>query len=574
MGTEDTLHILTRVSSEVQSEDGYGLENQLQQGLGVAKLLKYKTKHWDEGAVSSSKNTLQHRPIITELLSEVESGNVKHLYVYAFDRLWRNDEVFSNYKLILFKGGVKLYTGSNPNPIDLNDPMERMMLNVMSSFAILDNELRTERFRLGRMTAVIRGGWKGGPPPYGYNLIDKKIVPNKEEKEAINLIFNLYLEGKGHDEIRMTLLSKGILTRRKNQIWSNASIDNILFNNTHYDGYWFYEDKVTKQKHKISCERLVPKNLYNDVQQIKKKRSYNSKNKRHLKESGRVRQPNQKSKYLLQNLLICGNCNSPFRVQKIKNGKENYGYYYCSNRPSIKIRSQKQFIKKHCEVSRTIKVNEIDELVWENFVDILSNSNLYKEQIKKNVLGETVSYSKSMKNENNKKNKIRRLETEIKSITENIVNLEVQKRTDSNIDIEQTDKIIKGMEEVLINKKLENEELNNEVEEGINNRKFIDWVSLFENHIKSLNNIKDNNIDDKKNIINGMIDKIEVSQKPNNLTELELHFKLPIVNDDLVWRNSNNKKEGYDLVEGENTKNLYQFKMNENFNNNTKKNSI
>ena len=58
MSSNDTLHILTRSVLKFQKEEGYGLENQLQSGISVAEKLGFSHKHWDEGSVSSSKNTL------------------------------------------------------------------------------------------------------------------------------------------------------------------------------------------------------------------------------------------------------------------------------------------------------------------------------------------------------------------------------------------------------------------------------------------------------------------------------------------------------------------------------------
>jgi len=461
----------------------------------------------------------------------------------------------SQYKIILFKGGVNLYTGRNPAPIDLTDPFERTMLNVMSSFAILDNELRTERFRLGRIAAVVQGGWKGGPPPYGYEVVEKKLIPNEEEKKNVNLMFEMYKDGKGHSDIRNHFLMKGILTRRNNQIWSNGSIDNVLFNNTHYDGYWYFEDKVTLERHRVQCDRIVPSKLYREVQELKKKRSYNSKHKSGPVVAGRNRQPNQKYKYLLQDLMKCGHCGSVYRVQKQKH-KNEYGYYFCSNKRSLNITSQKQFNKEPCEVDKSIKNEIIDEMVWNSIVEVLNNSNLYKEKIKIGTLGEGNTYSGSKKEEGKKKSKIKKLENQSKAITENIIKLEVEKRTSNDVDIEHTNNIINGMEDVLSKVKSEIDELTTDIDKGQNDRKWIDWVKGFESHIKSLTEMDKIDVDVRRDIVKGVIEEIVVHQKDGRETELSLQFKLPFVNDGLIWKNPKKKSLGYELVDGNHFHNI------------------
>ena len=78
----NTLHIYTRVSTDVQGEEGFGLDLQLEAGKFVASTLGFDIKHWDEGSQSSTKDDLVNRPVLTELLDCVSSGEIDHLYAY------------------------------------------------------------------------------------------------------------------------------------------------------------------------------------------------------------------------------------------------------------------------------------------------------------------------------------------------------------------------------------------------------------------------------------------------------------------------------------------------------------
>ena len=62
-------------------EEGTSLETQKELGM------KYQI--WNEGAASSHHENLKNRPKISELLLEIEQGNIKHLFVYNNDRLSR-----------------------------------------------------------------------------------------------------------------------------------------------------------------------------------------------------------------------------------------------------------------------------------------------------------------------------------------------------------------------------------------------------------------------------------------------------------------------------------------------------
>ena len=86
----NTLHIYTRVSTDVQGEEGFGLDLQLEAGKFVASTLGFEIKHWDEGSQSSTKDDLVNRPVLRELLDCVSGGEIDHLYAYDENRLSRN----------------------------------------------------------------------------------------------------------------------------------------------------------------------------------------------------------------------------------------------------------------------------------------------------------------------------------------------------------------------------------------------------------------------------------------------------------------------------------------------------
>ena len=99
----NTLHIYTRVSTTVQKELGSSLDTQKELGIKKAKELGFEYKVWNEGAQSSSKDNLENRPALIDLLKEIDEGNVKHLFVFNTDRLSRNDLTWSVIKLKLVK---------------------------------------------------------------------------------------------------------------------------------------------------------------------------------------------------------------------------------------------------------------------------------------------------------------------------------------------------------------------------------------------------------------------------------------------------------------------------------------
>ena len=125
---KEILHIYTRVSSAVQ-EEGTSLETQKELGIKKSKELGMKYQIWNEGAASSHHENLTNRPKISELLFDIEKGNIKHLFVYNNDRLSRNDQTQFLIKNAITKNGVMLYT--KDGTYDLNNPTDKLMKSLL-----------------------------------------------------------------------------------------------------------------------------------------------------------------------------------------------------------------------------------------------------------------------------------------------------------------------------------------------------------------------------------------------------------------------------------------------------------
>ena len=103
---KETLHIYTRVSTKVQDDEGTSLATQKELGIRKSKDLGMKHKVWNEGAASSHHEDLMNRPVLVQLLQEIEQGNIKHLFVFNNDRLSRNVQTQFVVKSQLMKNNV------------------------------------------------------------------------------------------------------------------------------------------------------------------------------------------------------------------------------------------------------------------------------------------------------------------------------------------------------------------------------------------------------------------------------------------------------------------------------------
>jgi hypothetical protein len=96
---------------------------------------------------------------------------------------------------------------------DTAESTGRLILNVLLTFAQFEREIASDRLRdkFGAMRQ--RGMFVGGHPPFGYDLIDKKLYPNPQEAEIVRWIFQRYLEKPGYVKIAHELESRGIMRR-------------------------------------------------------------------------------------------------------------------------------------------------------------------------------------------------------------------------------------------------------------------------------------------------------------------------------------------------------------------------
>ena len=55
-----------------------------------------------------------------------------------------------------------------------------------------------------------QGGWNGGPPPYGFDLVDGQLVVKEDEASVVRMVFDEYINGSGYTAIAAHLNRLGI----------------------------------------------------------------------------------------------------------------------------------------------------------------------------------------------------------------------------------------------------------------------------------------------------------------------------------------------------------------------------
>ena len=530
---KDILHIYTRVSTDQQMNGGTSLDSQLQFGQQKAKSLAMDFEHHDERSASSSKDHLDNRPVIRELLARISEGEIKHIYIYSLDRLSRNTTTSTFIRETLRKNGCTLYT--NTNETNLESHEQNLLFGIISEISQYENMLRKERLNLGKRVKARQGFWMGGPPPFGYKKSKiNKLILDKEQSEWVESIFRWYSQGLSPKRIKHKL-DGNVLTNRGKPIWSYGSVEAIL-KNSHPNGSYVYYEK------EIECPRIVDQEIWDKVQirRSKKKSIYGNNRKNH--------------DYPLRELMTCGHCDDVlWGSSKIYSEDKTLLSYRCSSQNKNWKKSSRDgdwSRDNNCQNNVSMDCERTIEGIWVTLVNILRLSNQEREISKKTLLKQKNKSHKSKETEiKNLTSKIDKTKETISLIEERIVEKEVQKIS-SREKAKAIQSFIDKLELELHKLSLELINYENELLILEDGSLWIDWVNDYQDNIDRLERLKG---EDRVKEIKKYVKKIDVFFNPETRKHrLDLKLRLPIVKDNLKWYKESNKSKGYSVVQGTN----------------------
>lgn len=151
------------------------------------------SKHYDDGGFSGGN---MNRPALKELFADIESGEVHMVVVYKIDRLSRSLFDFSKIVELFEKHNVSFV--SVTQSFNTSNSSGKLMLNILLSFAQFERELTGERIRDKFASSLKKGLWMGGNPPLGYDVKDRSLIINEDEKQIIKLIYEKFVETESY----------------------------------------------------------------------------------------------------------------------------------------------------------------------------------------------------------------------------------------------------------------------------------------------------------------------------------------------------------------------------------------
>ena len=359
-------YIYTRVSTMMQV-DGFSLDAQKD------KLRKYADyqgweiaeEYSDEGC--SGKN-IKGRPEFTRMMTDIEDckDDVSYVLVFKLSRFGRNAADVLNSLQIMQDFGVNLICVEDG--IDSSKDAGKLMISVLSAVAEIERENIRTQTMAGREQKAREGKWNGGFAPYGYKLVDGRILIAEDEVEVIRIIFDRYIHTKdGINGVAIYLNSHGYAKklRQNNTIpgFSSAFVKNVI-DNPIYMGKIAYGRRKTEKKIGTRNEMHVVGQseypIYEGSHEaiVSEADWYLAQEKRKLNAYKREKIHNVDHAHILSGILKCPCCGKGLygNIAKAhnKDNKTRY-YYYCKNTSGK--------TGHHCSFRTNIEQTEINCMV-------------------------------------------------------------------------------------------------------------------------------------------------------------------------------------------------------------------
>lgn len=237
---------MVRVSHEEQVRDGLSIQTQIEH------LKKYVEEHKemvlvdfyiDEG-ISADK--MKQRYQFQRLLKDVQEDKIDMILFTKLDRWFRSVQKYYQVQPILEEHGV--VWRAILEDYETETASGRFKVNIMLSVAQNERERTSERIKDVFQYKVKNGEtlWGHSSAPYGFTVVDKKLVHDPNQEEGLKAIINHYMT---YQSMRKTLIylreehGHDIAYKNLKQL-----LENPLLYGTYRDNPNFVEPYLTKEE--------------------------------------------------------------------------------------------------------------------------------------------------------------------------------------------------------------------------------------------------------------------------------------------------------------------------------------
>lgn len=320
----------------------------------------------DEGISGASA---EKRPDFMKMIRHCKKGKIDLIITKSISRFARNtlDSIGYVRKLKAMGVGV-IFEKENINTLEENS---EVVLTILASLAQEELNSLSLNVKMGKRMAMQEGkvffqyekcyAYKKGADG------QPEVIP--AEAEIIKRIYTSYLAGESIGAIAKALFADNIKSHSKSGEWTESTLRGIL-QNERYCGdvllqKTYVTDPISKKVKKNNGELpkiliknnhtgIVSREVYDRVQQERSRRG----SKRKVSKAGVTEQSKYSAKYALSELLICGECLTPYkRTTWTKRSGEKQIVWRCISRLD--------YGTKYCKDSVTIDESSLHEAIMQ-----------------------------------------------------------------------------------------------------------------------------------------------------------------------------------------------------------------
>ena len=318
--------IYARYSSERQNEQS--IESQLRVCNEYAQRngLNVIDSYIDKAMTGTNDN----RPSFQRMLADAEKSKAWDIVlVYAIDRFGRNSIEIAVNKQKLKRNGKTLISATQRTSenIDGTKNLDGILLeNVYIGLAEYYSAELSQKVSRGLQENRNKGLFTGGRVPFGYKVVNKKIVIDEDQANVILEMFNMYANGAMAKDIIDVLEERGVSHNGK-KFLPNA-IYNILHNQKYIGRYEIHGKVYTN-----IYPPIIPSDIFEQVQ-------------RRI-EHNRIGQVSKETIFLLKGKVFCGYCGKAITGESgTSHTSERYFFYKCANKKRNTNNCKKATVRK------------------------------------------------------------------------------------------------------------------------------------------------------------------------------------------------------------------------------------